>query len=598
MKDIYIIMNRQNILNFYGSKLDLKLDSSELFDFQIDQNLSDFNSEVLNFTNPITYTGLTFDSSCYNNFTTPLELSVNTDISADECDFLIRRRTEKGWTLDFIFSGVTTGTTFYYLGIKDDLLDSNYGDNNLTFSFTNDNRIKWEAYRYSGTCDLIEGYVESYFNTSGQTGVMCPNGVSSDFNITITFERNIELENCDVPNNGGWNDLIRGPHAVPYTGSSTGTTTTQIITGYTITTPIYEWLSGGTITTEYVEELNKKWNGERNSRLGTLKIYLNGKPIYKLTDWEEVIPSLRSSESDIVQIWGSDSEDYVTKQINYYEEPLDYVHVNHNFITRSGDFNFNPCVDDCVDTIILPPTNTPTPTPVPTSTPSPTPSPTSTFTPLPATGTPTLLPATSTPGPTGTPTPSPTPFISPTPYPYVTQQPGGFNFDADYIIVTYSFTNGTDLDTRTRISNPDIGQNDTSTYLGWCRSEFFPDNGTPILSWSKDNTGTGFESVFVNLIEFKLQYPQYATSTITIDMNAMWYGEVGSNPVVMDVMMYKGGTVYLVEEAYTFMNDSYSAIFGVESLGTTISLQSTTCEDQEHVASLQYNLSSHQGQFI
>ena len=384
MKDIYIIMNRQNILNFYGSKLDLKLDSSELYDFQIDQNLSDFNTDVLNFTTPINYTGLTFDSSCYDNFVTPLELSVNSDITTDECDFLIRRRTEKGWTLDFVFSGITTGSTFYYLGIKDDEEDLNYADNNLSFSFTNDKRIKWESYRYSGTCDLIEGYVESFYNTSGQTPVMCTNGISTDFNITITFERNVVLENCGVPNDGGWNDLIRGPHPVPYTGSSSGTTTTQIITGYTITTPIYEWLSGDTITTEYIEELNKKWNDERNSRLGTLKIYLNGKPIYKLTDWEEVIPSLRRSESDIVQIWGSDSEDYVTKQISYYEEPLDFVHVNHNFIVRGGDFNFTPCVSDCVDTIILPPTSTPTPTPTAT----PTLTPTSTPTPLPATATP------------------------------------------------------------------------------------------------------------------------------------------------------------------------------------------------------------------
>ncbi len=30
MKDIYRNMNRQNILNFYGLKLDLRLDSSEL----------------------------------------------------------------------------------------------------------------------------------------------------------------------------------------------------------------------------------------------------------------------------------------------------------------------------------------------------------------------------------------------------------------------------------------------------------------------------------------------------------------------------------------------------------------------------------------
>ena len=61
MKDIYIIMNRQNILNFYGSKLDLKLDSSELYDFELGKTTIDYNTDVLDLTNEITYTGLTID---------------------------------------------------------------------------------------------------------------------------------------------------------------------------------------------------------------------------------------------------------------------------------------------------------------------------------------------------------------------------------------------------------------------------------------------------------------------------------------------------------------------------------------------------------
>jgi len=63
MKDIYIIMNRQNILNFYGSKLDLKLDSSELYDFELGKTTVDYNTDVLDLTNEITYTGLTIDAN-------------------------------------------------------------------------------------------------------------------------------------------------------------------------------------------------------------------------------------------------------------------------------------------------------------------------------------------------------------------------------------------------------------------------------------------------------------------------------------------------------------------------------------------------------
>ena len=61
MKEIYINMTNQNILNFYGSKLDLKLDSSELYDYQLTKNDVDYNTDVLDLTNEITYTGLTID---------------------------------------------------------------------------------------------------------------------------------------------------------------------------------------------------------------------------------------------------------------------------------------------------------------------------------------------------------------------------------------------------------------------------------------------------------------------------------------------------------------------------------------------------------
>jgi hypothetical protein len=54
-------MNTQNILKFYGSKLDLKLDSSELYDFELEKTNIDYNTDVLDLTNEITYTGLTID---------------------------------------------------------------------------------------------------------------------------------------------------------------------------------------------------------------------------------------------------------------------------------------------------------------------------------------------------------------------------------------------------------------------------------------------------------------------------------------------------------------------------------------------------------
>ena len=401
MKDIYINMANQNILRFYGSKLDLKVDYSELYDFELSKVQMDYNEEVLDFDTEITYTGLTIDSSCLTGLTSPWEVEVNTRYTGGTCNFKVRRRTEKGWTLDLVFGSLVTGTTFYYLGIKNDLDDGNYADNNLTFSFTNNKKIKWESYHYSGSCNPDSGYTESYYTLTGNTPELCANGIYDDFNITITFDRYTYLYDCEIENEGGFNDLILGPHAVSYTDElwapTTGDTgsfvsgsfighSTQITTGYTMVTGSLNWITGDT-KYSYVEELNKKWAGEKQKRLGTLKIYHNGKRIYKLENFEEIIPSLRSSENEIVQIFGSNSLNGVLKQVKYFEEPLDFVHVNHHYLTSiKPNYSIYGCND------ILPsPTPTPTPSITPTKTPTPTPSITPTNTPTP-TVTPTATP--------------------------------------------------------------------------------------------------------------------------------------------------------------------------------------------------------------
>ena len=52
-----------------------------------------------------------------------------------------------------------------------------------------------------------------------------------------------------------------------------------------------------------IEKLNKKWWKEKQYRLGTLKIYINGRPIYKIKDWEEIIPTNRGVQP-FIQSWG------------------------------------------------------------------------------------------------------------------------------------------------------------------------------------------------------------------------------------------------------------------------------------------------------
>ena len=81
MKDIYRNMNRQNILNFYGTKLDLKVDSSELYDFELLKD-TNYNTDVLDLSTPIVYTSLKIDNyltdmGCVKNRITLAEDDIN-----------------------------------------------------------------------------------------------------------------------------------------------------------------------------------------------------------------------------------------------------------------------------------------------------------------------------------------------------------------------------------------------------------------------------------------------------------------------------------------------------------------------------------------
>ena len=119
MKDIYIIMNRQNILNFYESKLDLKLDSSELYDYQLTTNEVDYDTDVLDLTTPITYSTLTInqtllDASCSRNTITLIEY----DNSVNDSDYIY-----SGLTLTLNYNNFITrfGSPYRYTILNNDI---------------------------------------------------------------------------------------------------------------------------------------------------------------------------------------------------------------------------------------------------------------------------------------------------------------------------------------------------------------------------------------------------------------------------------------------------------------------------------------------
>lgn len=169
-----------------------------------------------------------------------------------------------------------------------------------------------------------------------------------------------------------------------------------------------------------------------------------------------------------------------------------------------------------------------------------------------------------------------------------------FVFEADYIMVTYQFLDGRDLDTRTRIVSPDVGQNAQNTYLGWSVRAIHPSTGTvpPYLYWGSDNTGTGYESVLLNVKQFLIQNPN--STSITMDMRGFWYGTQGFQNVSISATLWKGGTP--ARNGYIWENPTALSSFQINSTGKPITLVTKSgLSSGERIATFKYNLITNEG---
>lgn len=129
-----------------------------------------------------------------------------------------------------------------------------------------------------------------------------------------------------------------------------------------------------------------------------------------------------------------------------------------------------------------------------------------------------------------------------------------FTFNADWIMVTYKFTDGLDLDTRSRIVTPNIGQVTQPDMVGWGypADEWPIGDANPIIAWAGDNLGTGFESVLIDINRLKTLYP--STTGMVADFRAFWYNEPGIEPVFGAFTLWKGGVPVLQPAEFTWTN--------------------------------------------
>lgn len=160
----------------------------------------------------------------------------------------------------------------------------------------------------------------------------------------------------------------------------------------------------------------------------------------------------------------------------------------------------------------------------------------------------------------------------------------GVNFDADWIIFTYEFTSGRDLDTRTRITG-------LSGDLGWARGGSW--NG--VLEWGGDNLGQGVEGCKLNIAAWKAG--GYG-DVINLEFRAFWYGSRGNpnNPVGIKAALYRGGTA-IHDGGYGYINPTAEEQIWVKSLTKTINTQTSSNNNGDPITRFSYNTLTTNGIF-
>jgi hypothetical protein len=149
----------------------------------------------------------------------------------------------------------------------------------------------------------------------------------------------------------------------------------------------------------------------------------------------------------------------------------------------------------------------------------------------------------------------------------------GLHFPADYLIITYQFSEsgGRDLDTRTGISAPIV-----SGPLGYCNAR----DGSPYLFWSDDNRGTGVESCMIDLTKFG------PNDLVKIDCGGLWWSKRNNGDMSLDIKAYEGGAMSLV--GYQFVNTG-----GQQSAETSFSgnvhANGSQCQYMESIGTITYD---------
>lgn len=146
----------------------------------------------------------------------------------------------------------------------------------------------------------------------------------------------------------------------------------------------------------------------------------------------------------------------------------------------------------------------------------------------------------------------------------------------DFAVIRYIWDSngGEDLDTRTRVITPA-----RNTDVGWGRAS----TDGEYLHWNGDNTGSGVESVLLNLNALT---NDYADQVFQIALRSYWFRTKVSGDFKIQFESYKGGTMQ--PSGFDFINTGGELVQSI-TLNTNVQMQNNSNVDGEDVAVLTYN---------
>jgi hypothetical protein len=176
-------------------------------------------------------------------------------------------------------------------------------------------------------------------------------------------------------------------------------------------------------------------------------------------------------------------------------------------------------------------------------------------------------------------------------------------FYGNFVAFYWNFTNGKDLDIIASFLYPNL-----SGEVGARKGNEITNNDQTVtyMKWGGDNTEStsGYEAIYIDIPAIKT-VPGFTGNEIELDLRCMWYGEVGTDPVVISTTGYEGGTMELEAATpgypglYGFLNPTATQSFVDFKSTKGRQITSTNREDSgQRVARVKINLNTYTLTFI